>query len=136
MDVKCALCDLDIFLRCMVGMGIMGKGQKEMKIGYKFITEKFWSNCLVEAIKARLRDKDVRIYFCKPQFTKNRKFQMAHFMWTDGKADYDFSDDDRDRLPWYKSFWFDGAIRQFDYGFAKRYSEYRNRNGEGDNELD
>jgi len=47
-------------------------------------------------------------------------------MWTDGKADYDFSDNEADGLPWYKCFWFKGAIRKFDLGFATRYSAYRN----------
>ena len=91
-----------------------------------FITEQFRSHCLVEAVKAKLRDKNVKIYFCKPRITENGHFQMAHFMWTDGKEDYDFSDDNGGGLPWYKCFWFKGAIRKFDHGFARRYSECRN----------
>lgn len=44
---------------------------------------------------------------------------MMHFMWSDGTADYDFSDNEVEGLPWYKCFWFKGAIRQFEPGFAK-----------------
>lgn len=91
-----------------------------------FITGKFWSNCLVEAVKAKLRNKNVKVYFCKPRITENGNFQMAHFMWEDDVASYDFSDDERDGLPWYRCFWFKGAIRKFDRTFARRYSEYRN----------
>lgn len=91
-----------------------------------FVTGEFSSNCFIEAVKAKLQDKNVKIYFCKPRITENGNFQMAHFMWTNGKADYDFSDDERDELPWYKCFYFRGAIREFECGFAKRYSIYRN----------
>lgn len=92
----------------------------------KFITEQYRSNCLMEALKAKLRNRNVKIYFCKPRITENGNFQMMHFMWSDGVADYDFSDNEEDGLPWYKCFWFTGAIRQFELGFAKKYSEYRN----------
>lgn len=90
-----------------------------------FITKQYYSNCLVEAIKAKLKNKSVKIFFCKPQTINS--FQLCHFMWTDGKADYDFSDKGIEDLPWYRSFWFKGAIRKFDLGFASRYSMQRNR---------
>ena len=51
---------------------------------------------------------------------------MFHFMWSDGKADYDFSDLHDGEMPWYQDFIFKGAIRKFDLGFAKRYTRYRN----------
>lgn len=92
-----------------------------------FITDWYHSNCFIEALKARLRNPKVTIYFCKPRITENGHFQMMHFMWSDGIADYDFSDDEADGLPWYKCFWFKGAIRRFELGFAKKYSSYRNK---------
>lgn len=52
---------------------------------------------------------------------------MYHFMWSDGIYDYDFSDHEEDELLWYKCFLFDGQIRQFEKGFAEKYSKYRNR---------
>ena len=93
----------------------------------KFITDQYYSNCFVEALKAKSHNPNVQIFFCKPRITENGHFQMMHFMWSDEKADYDFSDNEEDGLPWYRCFWFKGAIRQFEVGFAKRYSEYRNQ---------
>lgn len=48
-------------------------------------------------------------------------------MWSDGINDYDFSDKEYTGLPWYKCFYFRGSIRKFPLGFAKRYSDYRNK---------
>ena len=52
---------------------------------------------------------------------------MLHFMWTDGEADYDFSDcEDRDKR-WYECLLFKGRIRKFRLGFAARYTASRNK---------
>ena len=93
----------------------------------RFITEWYHSNCFIEALKAKFHNPLVKIYFCKPRITENKHFQMMHFMLSDGTADYDFSDNEADGLPWYRCFWFKGAIRQFELGFAKKYSDYRNK---------
>lgn len=100
----------------------MAKGTK-----FIYITEPYNSNCLIETIKAKIKNKNIKIYYCKPRICANGKIQMAHFMWSDETADYDFSDDEEHHLPWYKCFWFTGKIRKFPAGFAKRYSHYRNR---------
>ena len=96
------------------------------KSEYEYITGPYKSNCFIEAIKAKLKNKKTRIYFCKPRICKNGKLQMAHFMWSDGKADFDFSDEEAQQLPWYKCFLFTGKIRKFPLGFAERYSRLRN----------
>lgn len=94
---------------------------------FQYISIPYKSNCLIEAVKAKIfSDFNVKIYFCKPRFY-NSKFQMCHFMWSDGEYDYDFTDNHEDELPWYKCFLFDGQIRRFKKGFAERYSKYRNR---------
>lgn len=95
---------------------------------FRYITGKYRSNCLIEAVKAKIKNPKVKIYFCKPRITKGGKL-LPHFMWSDGKHDFDFSDsDDEDTsLRWYKCICFKGRIRQFEYGFAKRYSEWCNR---------
>lgn len=92
-----------------------------------YISDEFMSNCMLEAIKAKLKNpSSVKLYFCKPRIAENGNFQWLHFMWSDGEHDYDFSDDGSVDLPWYKCFIFKGRIRQFNLGFAKRYSTYRN----------
>ena len=92
-----------------------------------FVSGEYFSNCFIEAMKAKLRNRrNVKVYFCKPRITENGHFQMLHFMRTDGKADYDFSDNGDRGLPWYKCLWFKGRIRKFEKGFAKSYAAYRN----------
>lgn len=98
------------------------------KENFQYITDEYVSNCFFEAIKAKIKNpKVVKVYFCKPRITENGNFQWMHFMWTNGKSDYDFSDDENRPLAWYQRFWFSGRIRRFKKGFAKRYSEYRNK---------
>lgn len=94
---------------------------------YEIISKEYTSNCMIEALKAKLRNPKIKIYFCKPRKTENGRFQAFHFMWSDGKADYDFSDFEENGLPLYRNLFFKGAIRKFELGFAKRYSQYRNR---------
>ena len=92
---------------------------------FRYVSPECVSNCMIEAIRAKLRDpRRVKLYFLKPRF---KPFQMFHFMWTDGKADYDFSDDENRVMPWYKCLLFKGRIRQFRLGFAARYTATRNR---------
>lgn len=91
------------------------------------VSEEYISNCMIEAIKAKIHNSSVKIYFCKPRITENGNFQMCHFMWSDGKHSYDFSDSDNDVKRWYKTLLFKGSIRRFDKDFAKKYSNYRNQ---------
>ena len=98
---------------------------------YKYISEEFMSNCMIEAFKAKLKDPfHVKLYFCKP-LIKNGKFQMFHWMWSDGIHDYDFTDRDTDTdnsiFTQRTHLYFPGMIREFPVGFAKEYSQRRNR---------
>lgn len=95
---------------------------------FSYITETYSSNCLFEAIKAKIKNpSNVTIYFCKPRITENGNFQWLHFEWTDQNFSFDFSDNGETELPWYRTFWYKGRIRQFNKDFAKRYSDYRNK---------
>lgn len=89
------------------------------------ISNDYYSNCLIEALRAKIRGCGVKLYFCKPQMSNNH-FQMFHIMWSDGTADYDFSDSEESDLPFWKTLLYKGHIRQFDLGFAERYSRQRN----------
>lgn len=97
------------------------------KQSYEIVSKEYRSNCMMEALKAKIRNPKIKIYFCKPRITEKGNFQMFHFMWTDGKADYDFSDLKENRLPPYKNVFFKGVIRKFDLGFADAYCKYRNK---------
>lgn len=95
---------------------------------YEIVSQKYFSNCMIEAIKAKVRNpRGVRIYFCKPRMKERGHFQMFHFMWSDGKSDYDFSDLNENHLPLYKNLLFKGVIRKFELGFAEKYTKYRNK---------
>jgi hypothetical protein len=93
---------------------------------FEYITDYYYSNCLLEAIKAKLKNHNIKIYYCKPIIKKN-KFQCFHFMWEDGCYSYDFSDCEEQHLSWYKCLFFRGRIRKFEKTFAERYSNYRNK---------
>ena len=93
---------------------------------YEIITKEYISNCMIEAIKAKLRNRNVTIYFCKPRFTENGNFQFMHFMWSDGIYDYDFSDLEYEERKPIQDLMFRGVIMRFEHGFAERYSRYRN----------
>ncbi len=99
---------------------------------YKIISSGYYSNCMIEALKAKFKDPGhIKIYFCKPRITENGNFQMFHFMWSDSKADYDFSDLNDGEMPWYKDFIFKGVLRKFPPGFAEEYSRCRNKKQKG-----
>lgn len=93
---------------------------------YRIISKEYYSNCFIEAIRAKIHNSQIKIYFCKPRIAENGRFQMCHFMWTDGVSDYDFSDLNDEEMPWYKHFVFKGYLRKFKRGFAEQYSTYRN----------
>ena len=95
---------------------------------FEYITPEYVSNCMLEALKVKLKDPfRVKLFFCKPIFEPGH-FEMFHFMWTDGKADYDFSDhyyDPEHNFP--PKLFFRGHIRKFKLGFAKKYKEASHR---------
>lgn len=86
--------------------------------GEHSITMPFYSNCLFEAIKAKLADpKHVRLVFIRCSL--NEVF-CPHFLWTDGQYDYDFGV--HHMLPsLFHVIWFQGTIRRYKKGFAIRY---------------
>ncbi len=96
---------------------------------FRYITSYYKSNCFIEAIKAKIKNPKIKIYFCRPRHTENNNFQMCHFMWSDDINSYDFSDDQKEPLPIYKCFYFKGRIRKFHKNFAEEYAKYRNKKG-------
>ena len=93
---------------------------------YEVISKDYISNCLIEVIKAKMRNPQVKIYFCRPRITENGNFQSLHFMWEDENGSYDFYEPEAAGLPPWKQFLFKGHIRKFKKGFAEKYAAYRN----------
>jgi hypothetical protein len=77
----------------------------------------FYSNCLIEALKAKIRHP----FKVKITFIPKSEKGSCHFMWSDGEADYDFGVE-RD-IKWYEVLWFKGEIRKRSLGFNKKYKE-------------
>lgn len=81
----------------------------------------FFSNCFIEAIKAKLKDwNNVKITYISPKY--NAKF-YPHFLWSDGKNDYDFGT--IEKLKWYNVLLFKGCIRKRNLGFNKSWKQYK-----------
>lgn len=96
----------------------------------EIITNDYYSNCLIEAIKAKFKNpKNIKITICLPWF--NEVF-CPHFMWTDGLFDYDFGIEEW--MPMIAAYTIHkGHIRKREKGFIEKYQRamkkrfYRNR---------
>lgn len=83
------------------------------------LSKEYYSNCLIEALKAKIKHPfKVRIIYIPPKLNESR---CPHFMWTDGKFDYDFGTDDYLKCVLV----FKGRIRARALGFAKAYKQKR-----------
>lgn len=81
-------------------------------------SEDFYSNCLIEAVKAKIKDpKHIKLFVCWPMY--NQAF-CPHVMWSDGKADYDFGT--YEFIPLFRAWTIHrGHIRKRALGFAQKY---------------
>lgn len=84
----------------------------------EIISRDYYSNCLIEALKAKIKDpKNIEITVCLPWF--NEVF-CPHFMWSDGEADYDFGTEHW--MPMISAYTIHkGHIRKRKKGFNKKY---------------
>lgn len=76
-----------------------------------------WSNCLIEAVKAWVKDHSIKLYFL-PSYSD--KIPLFHIAWSDGKAEYSFEGYHRPRH-WYTTLWYYGCIRKHNIGWANKY---------------
>ena len=83
----------------------------------KEVSGYFYSNCLIEALKAKIRHP----FKVKITFVPKSEKGSCHFMWSDGEADYDFGVERY--IKWYEALWFKGCIRKYGLGFNEKYKE-------------
>ena len=76
----------------------------------------FYSNCLIECAKAKIRNPHIKITVLWPW--QNEVF-CPHFMWSDGEYDYDFGIDCH--IPLIRTLWFKGYIRRRNLGFNEKW---------------
>lgn len=84
----------------------------------KIISKDFYSNCLIEAVKAKLKNwENIKITYVSP--FSNEVF-CPHILWSDGHADYDFGTEGKSggilNYILYK-----GHIRQRKLGYNEKY---------------
>ena len=77
----------------------------------------FWSNCLLEAAKAKIRHP----YTVKVTVVTRSEARCPHFLWSDGEYDYDFGVERR--LVGTQILLFQGYIRRRGLGFNQKYKK-------------
>ena len=77
--------------------------------------EPYWSNCIIEAIRAKRRDPSVRFIMIWPW---QNEVWCPHLMWTNGVFEYDFHATNVPMLGW---IWYKGHIRVKPVGWASSY---------------
>lgn len=93
------------------------------KISSKFeiISNDYYSNCLIEAVKAKLKNwKQIKITYVSPFY--NEVF-CPHILWSDGEYDYDFGNEgkgDQGILNWTLH---EGHIRKRQLGYNQKYKD-------------
>lgn len=78
-------------------------------------SNKFYSNCLIEAIRAKIKNPKIRLMYM-PAFLN--EVPCFHIMWMDGDYEYDFWHNGP--LKWYQWFWHTGIIRRKRLGYYRR----------------
>ena len=80
----------------------------------------FYSNCLLEATKAKLKNpKKIKI-----TLVPKSEARCPHFLWSDGKYDYDFGAERKIKC----YLFFKGYIRKRTLGFNEEYKKRMNYN--------
>ena len=92
----------------------------------EYISKSFYSNCFIQAIKHKLLNwKNVKITYIAPKYGESYWY-VPHFLWSDGKYDYDFGVEKH--LNHLQVFWFKGCIRKRDLGWNEKYKQKRIEN--------
>jgi hypothetical protein len=76
----------------------------------------YYSNCLIEMIKAKIKNPKAELYIIKP---KDNVVRTPHFMWAIDEKAYDFGVN-RYLKP-YERLWFKGEIRSYNINALIRF---------------
>lgn len=101
-------------------MKIMGESchfERGIRVKVEIITKQFHSNCLVEALKAKI----LHPLTVKITLVTRSEAGCPHFLWSDGRYDYDFGTENH--LNGCEKFWFNGCIRRRKLGFNEKYKK-------------
>ena len=99
----------------------------------EYVSESFYSNCVIQAIKHKLLDwKNVTITYIPPKYGESYWY-VPHLLWSDGKYDYDFGTERH--LNYLQVFLFKGCIRRRSLGWNEKYKKRRIENYLKHNEV-
>lgn len=88
----------------------------------KKVTSNFYSNCFIEAVKAKMTDwRNVRIIVFLPSYAGS-----LHFAWTDGKNDYWFYPE-KATVGIFETLWHEGTIEKRKAGTFDRLKQIQKR---------
>ena len=90
--------------------------------------ESFYSNCLIEALKEKIKHP----FKVKLTIVRRSEAGCPHFLWSDGQYDYDFGVERQ--LEGCERLWFEGHIRQRALGFNEKYKKRMEENWRSKNE--
>lgn len=94
----------------------------------EFVSPFYYSNCLFEAIRAKIANPKIKLYFCKPYRKPTGAIGSLHVLWEDDNYSYDFSDGNwEDNGKFWQYFLYKGCIRRWPKDFARKFSSMRNR---------
>lgn len=82
--------------------------------------KEYYSNCLIEALKAKLSNPEVKIVYIASKYNISH---FPHILWSDSKHDYDFGTSEK--LTLHNILWHKGSIRQRNLGFAEMWKQKR-----------
>ena len=79
---------------------------------YRVVSEPecFYSNCLLEAIRAKRRKPAVRWHWMPIRYNRSR---WPHVLWEEDGYIYHFQCAAKGRTPWWKRFWFKGYLKRY-----------------------
>lgn len=85
--------------------------------------KEFYSNCLLEALKAKIRDPvNIKIRYLPMELNET---PIPHFMWQDENYTYDFHT--KGKLTFFQQFYHKGNIRKKDLNYYDRALEIMKR---------
>ena len=85
---------------------------------FKIVSNDYYSNCLIESIKAKIKNPKIKITIVMPW--DNEVF-CPHILWSDGINDYDFGSEGQGNQGIKNWTIHKGHIRQRELGFNDKY---------------
>lgn len=87
---------------------------------FEIVSNDYYSNCLIEAVKAKINNPKIKLTFVMPW--DNAVF-CPHILWSDGVNDFDFGNEGKGDLGIQNWTLHKGHIRKRGLGFNQKYKQ-------------